>query len=214
MTSKMAPAEIAERLEWILQNANIAGVIDGIDRMALSEAAEIVRKVERGELVDIVRCGSCKRYNSTNCPAWNECTKSTANYMTFCNAGERKDGEEKLKDHRLYKFYYGEQCVYLGRTSQDFKNRLRGHFFKKPMHRAININLVTKIETVVLPTQADMFLYEIYYINKLRPALNVDDKAIDGLGLTVNLPELEFQEYKLNLLDKWKLILKDGDTNV
>ena len=47
-----------------------------------------------------------------------------------------------------------------------------------------------------------MFLYEIYYINRFKPALNRDDKA--GDELTISLPELEFSLYLCGLLDKWK----------
>ena len=47
-----------------------------------------------------------------------------------------------------------------------------------------------------------MFLYEIYYINTLKPALNVDDKADDKLSVT--LPELEFKDFWPKNFDKWK----------
>lgn len=102
----------------------------------------------------------------------------------------------------LYKIYYGETLVYLGRTKQPLQNRLRGHFFKKPMHRVIDINHVTRIEYAEFPTVADMYLYEIYYINRLKPSLNVDDLAKDEI--TVALPEVPFIKYDCPLLEKWK----------
>lgn len=102
----------------------------------------------------------------------------------------------------LYKIYYGEELVYLGRTKQPLQNRLRGHFFKKPMHRIIDINLVTKIEYAEFKTVADMYLYEIYYINRLKPTLNVDDRASDEV--TVSLPEVPFIEYECPLFNRWK----------
>ena len=46
-----------------------------------------------------------------------------------------------------------------------------------PMHKLIDIFSVTHIETATCQTEADMFLYEIYYINRFKPALNRDDKA-------------------------------------
>lgn len=106
----------------------------------------------------------------------------------------------------LYKIYYGDNLVYLGRTIQPLNDRLRGHFFKKPMYRIIDIDAVTKIEYAEFKTRADMYLYEIYYINKLKPHFNCDDKAKDEL--TVVLPEIEFKEYECNLIDKWKSILQ------
>ena len=37
----------------------------------------------------------------------------------------------------LYRIYYGDDLVYLGRTKQPLQSRIRGHLFKKPMHRLI-----------------------------------------------------------------------------
>lgn len=102
----------------------------------------------------------------------------------------------------LYKIYYGDNLVYLGRTKQPLQNRLRGHFFKKPMHRVIDINLVSKIEYAEFKTVADMYLYEIYYINRLKPSFNIDDLAADEV--TVTLPEVPFIEYKCPLFERWK----------
>lgn len=110
--------------------------------------------------------------------------------------------EMKEKKHVLYKIYYGDVLVYLGRTNQPLQNRLRGHFFKKPMHRVIDINQVTRIECAEFPTEADMYLYEVYYINLFKPRFNVDDRAQDDI--TVTLPEVEFVPYECPLFDNWK----------
>ena len=107
-----------------------------------------------------------------------------------------------LNPYILYRFYYGEQVVYFGRTAQPIQNRIRGHVFGKPMHRLIDINSVSKIEITEMQSEADMFLYEIYYINKLKPPLNCDDRARDDL--TVSLPELNFTKYEPKLWEKWK----------
>ena len=108
--------------------------------------------------------------------------------------------------HYLYKIYYengaDDVLVYLGRTNQKLKDRLRCHFFKKPIVRVLDLKLVSKIEYAKFPTEADMFLYEIYYINKFKPPLNVDDVAKDNL--TVALPEVTFMEYKDPIIDKWR----------
>lgn len=102
----------------------------------------------------------------------------------------------------LYKIYYGDTLAYLGRTRQPLKRRLHGHFFKKKLHKAIDIYRVTRIESAVFSTCADMYLYEIYYINKLHPLLNRDDAADDELS--VALPEVEFYEFHCDLMEKWK----------
>lgn len=112
----------------------------------------------------------------------------------------------KEKRFVLYKIFYsgaaGDFVAYLGRTKQPINARLRGHFYKLPMHKLIDIFSVSRIELAECKSEADMFLYEIYYINKFKPALNRDDKA--GDDLTLSLPELEFKPYECKLLEKWK----------
>lgn len=80
--------------------------------------------------------------------------------------------------------------------------------FVKPMHKIIDIHNVTKIEYTMLSTEADMNLYEIYYINLWKPPLNVDDKAKDNL--TITLPDLKWQEFVPANWDKWKEQLKNN----
>ena len=70
------------------------------------------------------------------------------------------------------------------------------------MHRSIAINLVTKIEYAEFLTEADMNLYEIYFINLWKPPLNIDDKCKDKL--TVMLPEVKWNTFTTPLWDKWK----------
>lgn len=108
----------------------------------------------------------------------------------------------KIQGFILYRFYYGDSIVYVGRTKQPLQDRIRGHLFSKPMHRKIEIEQVSKIEYAQFQTEADMNLYEIYYILKLHPPLNVDDKAKDTL--TIELPEAEWTEFIPPLWDKWK----------
>ena len=113
------------------------------------------------------------------------------------------------KNFILYKIYSENCLLYLGRTKQPLQRRLHAHFFKTPMVRDINIECVTKIEYAVFPTEADMNLMEIYYINKLKPPLNRDDKAKDEL--TIVLPEIPFQEYVCPLMDKWREQIRIAD---
>lgn len=109
----------------------------------------------------------------------------------------------------LYRIWYGENIAYLGRTKQPLQARIRGHLLKKPMHRAIDIHNVTTIEYAEFQTEADMFLYEIYFINLWKPPLNVDDKAHDSL--TFALPEVEWKLFETPLWDKWKKEIEEKD---
>lgn len=109
----------------------------------------------------------------------------------------------------LYRIWYGNNLVYIGRTKQPLQARIRGHMFSKPMHRAIDIHNVTMIEYTELPTEADMNLYEIYFINLWKPPLNVDDKARDDL--TIVLPELPWKEFTPARWEEWKRQMAPGD---
>lgn len=109
----------------------------------------------------------------------------------------------------LYKIYYDSELVYLGRTKQPLQDRIRGHLFKKPMHRSIGIEFVTKIEYAEFETEADMNVYEVYFINLYRPPLNRDDKARDRL--TVSMPPVEWKTYTTPLWEKWKDEIQQAD---
>jgi len=111
------------------------------------------------------------------------------------------------KLYLLYKVFYkgseGEFIAYLGRTKQRINSRLRGHFKQLPMHKMIDIFSVSRIEVAECRTEADMFLYEIYYINKYKPTLNKDDKSKEEL--TIELPELDFKTlHNEKIMEKWK----------
>lgn len=107
----------------------------------------------------------------------------------------------KIQGFLVYRVWYGDTLVYVGRTKQPLQDRIRGHLFQRPMHRTIDIAQVTKIEYAEFKTEADMNLYEIYFILKEHPPLNVDDKAKDFP--TVELPPVEWKEFSTRLWDKW-----------
>lgn len=107
----------------------------------------------------------------------------------------------KIQGFILYRIFYGDTLVYVGRTKQPLQSRIRGHLFAKPMHRTIAIEQVTKIEYAMFQTEADMNLYEIYFILKWHPPLNVDDKTKDYP--TVELPPVVWTAYHPPLWDKW-----------
>lgn len=104
------------------------------------------------------------------------------------------------KRFTIYKIWY--KCdggtpflAYVGRTYQPLTSRLTGHFASRALHKAIEYSAVSHIEYAECATKADMFLYEIYYINKWKPPYNVDDRADDEL--TLSLPELSFQPFDM-----------------
>lgn len=113
------------------------------------------------------------------------------------------------KAHTLYRIWYGENLVYLGRTNQPLQSRLRGHFFGKPMHRKLDLKLVTKIERTEFATEADMFVYEVYFINLYKPYLNRDDLSYSDL--TVSLPDVDWEEFVPKRIEAWREEIEQRD---
>jgi hypothetical protein len=102
----------------------------------------------------------------------------------------------------VYKVYYGDNLVYIGRTKQRLIDRMRMHFFGNPMVPKLNIFDVSKIEYALFLTECDQFVYEVYLINLYQPCLNSHDLGNDSL--TIYLPEPEFYIWENNIFDKWK----------
>lgn len=113
-----------------------------------------------------------------------------------------KKAVEKIQGFILYRIFYGSELVYIGRTKQPLQDRLRGHFFQKPMHRTISIGMVSSIQYAEFTTEADMNLYEIYFILTQHPPLNVDDKTRDYP--TVTLPDVVWKDWSAPIFEKWK----------
>lgn len=117
-----------------------------------------------------------------------------------------------MKNYIVYKIYYGNTVAYVGKTDRTIQERTREHLFEKPLNRIFDINFVTKVEYHNFDSEADMNLYEIYYINLLKPALNCDDKVKDEL--TVKLPEVEWKEAYFKLWNKWKKEISEKDNEI
>ena len=106
------------------------------------------------------------------------------------------------KNFILYRIWYGDSLVYLGRTKQSLQTQIRGHLLRKSRYITISIDQVTKIEYAEFKSEADMLVYEIYFINLYKPPLNHNDKSKDELH--VILPDIEWKLFRKNLWIKWK----------
>ena len=115
---------------------------------------------------------------------------------------------KKTKTFILYKIYYGEELVYLGRTTQLLQDRIRNHLFKRPMLKKIDINKVSKIEYAEFKTRADLYLYEIYYINLYKPIFNKDDKALTNCLSSSTINMFIVSLYFFNIEKDFKNFLK------
>ena len=105
----------------------------------------------------------------------------------------------------LYRIYYDGTLVYIGQTAQAIDRRLQKHFFAPAHIRKIDPRLVTSVEVASCASRADMNVYERYYIELHKPELNFLEKDIDDLSPSVRLPDLDFQEAHIPLMDKWRV---------
>lgn len=113
-----------------------------------------------------------------------------------------------MRQNIVYKIYIGHKCVYIDATNIDLTATLRMHFFNAKNLTNINLENVSKIEYVALPSYADCLVYKAYLINSIKPLYNKLDKARDTLSENMVLPELNFVEYNNPIIDKWKNMLK------
>ena len=112
----------------------------------------------------------------------------------------------------VYRISDANGVFYVGRTMQTLKARMRQHMTNtKGLSDLPHINPadVKKIEFAMCNTEADMIVYETYYINKHHPKLNVDAKAEDVL--TISLPELNWKPYMFHTeLQEWRMIYESS----
>lgn len=90
----------------------------------------------------------------------------------------------------LYKVFYEEGLVYIGRTIQPLSRRLKDHYCRKHRLKELSQERITRVEYATCESLSDLYVYEVFYINRLKPILNKDDKAHDSLNL--ELPPLQW----------------------
>lgn len=94
----------------------------------------------------------------------------------------------------LYKFYKGEELVYVGKTNS-FRERFSEHFTKHKTNLK-DRESITKIEYCVL-NDADTNVLEMYLIAKYRPDWNTKDVPQSNLSFTIEEPTfIEFTGWK------------------
>ena len=119
----------------------------------------------------------------------------------------------KQQTFLVYRIYDADGVFYVGRTSQPLKTRMRQHMASTNNGSEIphiDPKTVKRIEFALCASEADMYLYEVYYINKLHPQMNVDAKASDFL--TVQLPELKWHGYQFyREMKNWEMLYANAE---
>lgn len=122
-----------------------------------------------------------------------------------------------MKEYYIYKYLNkNEEIIYIGLTSRPIKKRIKEHEVEELQKETY------RIEYAKVKTEADMRMYELYYINKYNPKFNVRDLYVDGNQIT--LPELNFVPYLETNIEQdirntsneriYSSWVKDGQINV
>lgn len=101
-----------------------------------------------------------------------------------------------LRVYIIYRFLDSQNNILYVGSSSSFDTRLAGHcHLPKECY-----SQVEKIEVFCCGNEADMYLYETYFINKYKPQYNGSNK---GQGeLSFELPEVKWEELRRSY--KWK----------
>lgn len=94
----------------------------------------------------------------------------------------------------LYRFLNDlDEVIYVGKA-KDLTARLKSH-----NHLPTSCyDEISKIEYSELEKESEQVIYEIYYINLLKPRYNVDSKSEDDM--TIRLPDLTWHTYENDLV--------------
>lgn len=103
--------------------------------------------------------------------------------------------------HIVYRIFYDGKVVYVGRSTMDMAKILSRHFSGSKGYVPIDILRVSKIDYQEHLSNADAIVYQAYYINLYKPAMNGHNKSRDAL--TIHLMETGWTEYNGYLWDRW-----------
>lgn len=93
-----------------------------------------------------------------------------------------------MQTNIIYRYFDKQNnVIYVGLTSRPLKRRVKEHSIEQLQSETDHIDFA------MVPSEADMRMYELFYINKYQPKYNKRDLYKDGN--TINLPELTFQPY-------------------
>ncbi len=88
----------------------------------------------------------------------------------------------------IYRYFNKHnEVIYVGLTARPLKRRVKEHSIELLQTETDHIDFAT------VTSEADMRMYELYYINKYQPQYNKRDLYKDGHS--IELPELIFQPY-------------------
>lgn len=116
----------------------------------------------------------------------------------------------------IYRLYdENKNIIYVGKTINEVKYRIRTHFTNQKNYKTIKQLWKYKVsyfDYVKIKNKAELCIYEVYLINKIKPKYNFKDKGKGKVGFT--LPKLNFCKLKhvsevLNNYNYYKKLIKE-----
>ena len=102
-----------------------------------------------------------------------------------------------MEKYYIYKYYINDELIYIGRTN-NILSRHKAHLQKSDPHQ-IDFQKATDIYVAEFSSDADMMIYEKYYITKYHPRCNTVD--MKWSMPTIELPEPIWHIYTPNELE-------------
>jgi integrase len=96
----------------------------------------------------------------------------------------------------IYRLYdKNKKILYVGKTINNINSRIRSHFTNHKGYKRLNQLWRRKIkyfDYTIVENEAELGIYEIYLINKLKPEYNLKDKWKGSINF--RLPKLQFED--------------------
>jgi integrase len=96
----------------------------------------------------------------------------------------------------IYRLYdKNKKILYVGKTINNINSRIRSHFTNHKGYKRLNQLWRHKIkyfDYTIVENEAELGIYEIYLINKLKPEYNLKDKWKGSINF--RLPKLQFED--------------------
>lgn len=98
---------------------------------------------------------------------------------------------EVIRQCGIYKYVWNNEIIYIGKSNSDIEKRIQCHSREEKFQKYLSD---VDIYFCFLPNEATTDIYELYYINKYHPILNISSKY-DCEPVGVDVADIEWCKY-------------------
>lgn len=171
----------SEIIGWFKDNPKQYDFIK-IDKIATTQRETVIE----------LKCNECGNLFTETFDLLKSTTRETCKICSNKKNSKRWQDKKIKKENNSQKYYVYKFCnkenqiIYVGK-SNDLTRRMNEHFSDYGHLPKECYNNVAKIDFIVLNSEIDMNIYELYYINLYKPYFNIKDKSENNMEL--KLPE-------------------------